>query len=85
MRRRDVLQVLAGAMVVAPGAATAQTATKIYRVGTLTVGPPIPPTVGTGAMLIGALAQRGFTLGKNLAYEARGAAGNVSQMSNLMQ
>ena len=51
MRRRDFIQVLAGAMMVAPGAAAAQTSAKIYRVGTLTVGPPIPPTAGTGAML----------------------------------
>ena len=58
MRRRDVLQALAGAILVAPGAATAQTSTKVYRVGTLTVGPPIPPTTGTGAMLIDGLAQR---------------------------
>jgi putative ABC transport system substrate-binding protein len=36
-------------------------------------------------MLIAGLAQRGFTLGQNLAYEARGAAGNVSQTPNLMQ
>ncbi len=85
MRRRDVLQALAGAILVAPGAATAQTSTKVYRVGTLTVGPPIPPTTGTGAMLIDGLAQRGFKLGQNLAYEARGAAGKVSQTLNLMQ
>jgi putative ABC transport system substrate-binding protein len=43
------------------------------------------PTTGTGAMLIAGLAQRGYTLGQNLAYEARGAAGKVGQMSNLMQ
>src|ERR1700733_2795580 len=85
MRRRDVLQAFAGAMLAAPTAAGAQTSAKVYRVGTLTVGPPIPPTVGTGAMLIDGLAQRGFKLGQNLAYEARGAAGKVSQTANLMQ
>jgi ABC-type uncharacterized transport system substrate-binding protein len=85
MRRRQVLQLLAGAMIAAPGAAAAQTAAKTYRVGTLTVGPPIPPTAGTGKMLIDGLAQRGFKLGQNLAYEARGAAGKVSQTANLMQ
>ncbi|HZC56188.1 MAG TPA: ABC transporter substrate-binding protein [Xanthobacteraceae bacterium] len=63
----------------------AQTAEKTYRLGTLTVGPPIPPTAGTGAMLVAGLAQRGFTLGKNLAYEARGAGGKLDQMANLMQ
>jgi putative ABC transport system substrate-binding protein len=36
-------------------------------------------------MLIEGLAQRGYTLGQNLTYEARGAAGKVSQLPNLMQ
>ena len=85
MRRRDVIQLLAGAMVAAPCGATAQTPAKTYRLGTLTVGPPIAPNAGTGAMLIEGLAKRGYTLGQNLAYEARGAAGNVSQTANLMQ
>jgi putative ABC transport system substrate-binding protein len=85
MRRRDVLKILAGATIGAPYGVAAQTPAKIYRLGTLTVGPPIAPTAGTGAMLIAGLAQRGFTLGQNLAYEARGAAGNVSQTPNLMQ
>ncbi len=43
MKRRDVLQLLAGAMIAAPGAAAAQTPAKIYRLGTLTVGPPMRP------------------------------------------
>jgi putative ABC transport system substrate-binding protein len=84
MKRRDVLKMLAGATM-APYGAAAQTPAKIYRLGTLTVGPPIPPTAGPGAMLIAGLAQRGFMLGQNLAYEARGAAGNVGQMPSLMQ
>ena len=52
MRRRDVIQLLAGAMVAAPCVAAAQTPAKTYRLGTLTVGPPIAPNAGTGAMLI---------------------------------
>jgi putative ABC transport system substrate-binding protein len=36
-------------------------------------------------MLVAGLAQRGFALGQNLAYEARGAAGNVDQTPSLMQ
>src|SRR5262245_48103521 len=32
------------------------------------------------AVLIGALTQRGYKLGQNLTYEARGAAGQLSQM-----
>ena len=85
MRRRDVIGFLAGAMVAVPYGAAAQTAGKTYRLGTLTVGPPIAPDAGTGKMLIEGLAQRGYTLGQNLTYEARGAAGKVSQLPNLMQ
>jgi len=85
MRRRDFVQLLAGAAITAPYGAAAQTNAKTFRLGTLTVGPPIPPTQGTGAMLVAGLAKRGYTLGQNLAYEARGAAGNMSQMANLMQ
>jgi putative tryptophan/tyrosine transport system substrate-binding protein len=85
MRRRDVLQVIACAIAVAPKTVGAQTAAKTYRIGTLTVGPPIPPTEGTGKMLVEGLAKRGYKLGENLAYEARGAAGKMPQMPNLMQ
>ena len=85
MRRRDILKIIAGAVTIAPYRAAAQTAVRTYRIGTLTVGPPIPPTAGTGKMLVDGLAKRGFNLGQNLAYEARGAAGKVSQMPNLMQ
>jgi putative tryptophan/tyrosine transport system substrate-binding protein len=85
MRRREFVTLLAGAAIACPRGAIAQSPPKILRLGTLTVGPPIPATAGTGKMLIDGLAQRGFKLGDNLAYEARGAAGNVAQMANLMQ
>ena len=85
MRRRDVLQIIAGAVTAAPCRVFAQTAAKTYRIGTLTVTTPIPPTAGTGKMLVDGLATRGFNLGQNLAYEARGAAGNNGQIPNLMQ
>jgi putative tryptophan/tyrosine transport system substrate-binding protein len=84
MKRREFIAFLGGMAIAAPRETIAQTS-KIYRVGTLTVLPPMSPTAGTGAMLIAGLAQRGYTLGQNLAYEARGAAGKVGQMSSLMQ
>src|SRR5262249_62242582 len=58
---------------------------KVSRLGTLTAGPPMSPASGDAAVLIGALTQRGYTLGQNLTYEARGAAGNLSQMPQQMQ
>ncbi len=84
MKRREFIALLGSVAVISPRNATAQTA-KTYRLGTLTVGPPIAPTEGTGKILIEGLAQRGFKLGQNLAYEARGAAGKVDQTPNLMQ
>jgi putative ABC transport system substrate-binding protein len=84
MKRREFIAFLGGMAIAAPRETIAQTS-KIYRVGTLTILPPMSPTAGTGAMLIAGLAKRGYTLGQNLAYEARGAAGKVGQMSNLMQ
>ena len=88
MQRRDFITLLGGAAAswrfASPRAAIAQTA-KVYRLGTLTPGPPIISTAGTGAILITALAKRGYTLGKNLAYEARGAAGNKGRLPQLVQ
>src|SRR5580700_9423197 len=84
MKRREFIAFLGSVAIAAPRGAIAQTS-KIYRLGTLTVGPPIPSTAGTGAVLVAGLAQRGYTLGQNLAYEARGAAGKVGQTPQLMQ
>jgi putative ABC transport system substrate-binding protein len=84
MRGREFIAFLGSLAITAPGESTAQTS-KVYRLGTLTVQPPMVPTAGAGGFLIDGLAQRGYTLGKNLAYEARGAAGKVDQMPQLMQ
>jgi putative tryptophan/tyrosine transport system substrate-binding protein len=84
MQRREFIAFVGGMAFAATGGAIAQTS-KIYRLGTLTVGPPIPATAGTGAVLVAGLTKRGYTLGQNLAYEARGAAGKLAQMPQLMQ
>jgi len=85
MRRREFMKLAGGAAALWPLAARAQPSGKVYRLGTLTAGPPIPPKAGFGAMLTNSLAKRGYTLGKNLAYEARGAAGKVDRTPQLMQ
>ena len=64
--------------IAAPRAAYRRRPAKIYRLGTLTVGPPISRHRAAPArFIIAALAQRGYALGQNLAYEARGAAGKI--------
>src|SRR6185437_11005326 len=87
MRRREFIKCIGGAAAawpLAPDRAMAQSS-KIYRLGMLGAGPPITATSGDGAILVNSLAKRGYVLGKNLAYEARGAAGKKGQLPQLMQ
>src|SRR4029079_15150496 len=72
MKRRDFIATLGGFAVVGPHRASAQSA-RTYRLGPLLPGPPLPPTMGRGALLIEELGKRGYKLGQNLVYEPRGA------------
>jgi putative ABC transport system substrate-binding protein len=85
MDRRQVIGLLAGGAAWPLGAATviAQSA-KHYRLGTLNAGQPMNPAAGTGAILFGSLAKRGYVLGQNLSHEARGSAGKNEVMPRLM-
>jgi hypothetical protein len=62
MRRRDVVKLLAGAMVAAPYCVAAQTA-KTYRLAMFASGPAFPADSPIAKILTGALAQHGYTLG----------------------
>ena len=84
MKRREFIALLGSMALAAPRGGMAQTS-KAYHLGTLTVLPPMAPTAGAGALLIAGLAKRGYRLGENLSYEARGAAGKVDQVPKLMQ
>ncbi|HKF13290.1 MAG TPA: hypothetical protein VKB89_32025, partial [Xanthobacteraceae bacterium] len=66
MKRRDVLRLLAGAMMTVPRGASAQTPAKTYRLASLTAGSPVPVNSPNGAMLFSALAKNGYTLAQNL-------------------
>lgn len=87
MRRREFIALTAGAAAAWPLAPVTTIAqpSRIYRLGTLGAGPPIAATAGDGAILVDSLAKRGYTLGQNLAYEARGAAGKKGELPRLMQ
>lgn len=83
MKRRDVLQLLAGAMIAAPRGAAAQTGTKTYRLASLTGGPPLAADSPPAKIVMGVLAEHGYTLGQNLTYEAQGAAADLSKLPQL--
>jgi putative tryptophan/tyrosine transport system substrate-binding protein len=68
-----------------PAPAIAQTTSKIYRVGSLSPGPPLDEKSPLGAILLQQLEQHGYTLGKNLAFEARGAAGQISKLGEIVR
>ena len=85
LRRRDFIPILVGSAILSPFTVIAQTPPKIYRLSSLTGSVPLNPTSGEGAVLIAALAQRGYVLGQNLVYEARGAAGQLNQVPEILQ
>src|SRR5476649_1018720 len=84
MQRREFITLVGGAAATWPLAARAQQPARVYRLGTLTPGLPISATSPLGAVLLGELAQRGYTLGQNLAFDARAAGGEKSRLSQLL-
>jgi putative ABC transport system substrate-binding protein len=85
MKRRDVIQLLTGAMMAVPCRVAAQTTTTTYRLASLTVGGPLPANSPVGTIVIPALAQRGYTLGQNLGYQAYGADMQLARLPQLAQ
>jgi putative ABC transport system substrate-binding protein len=83
MKRREFIA-LAAMTVAAPHQVMAQ-ADRVYRLGTLTGGPPMTSEAGDGAILIRALAERGYRLGQSLQHEPKGALGKSERMPQLVQ
>jgi putative tryptophan/tyrosine transport system substrate-binding protein len=85
MRRREFITLLGSAAAAWPLAARAQTAPKAFRLGTLMPGLPLDEKNPLGAVLLKALEQHGYVLGKNLSLDARGAGGQVSKLGELVR
>ena len=85
MRRREFIALLSGAAIAGPRAAIAQSSSKVFRLGTLTPGAPLDEKNPLGAILLKAMEQHGYTLGKNLSLEARGAGGQVSKLGEIVR
>jgi len=87
MQRREFIGLLgatASALISWPLTAAAQ-APSVYRLGTLGPRDPFDDKSPFGSILIRVLAQRGYTLGQNLAFEARGAMGDMRRVPQLLQ
>jgi putative ABC transport system substrate-binding protein len=85
LRRREFITLLLGGAAAWPLAARAQTAPKAFRLGTLMPGLPLDEKNPLGAVLLKALEQHGYVLGKNLSLDARGAGGQVSKLGELVR
>jgi putative ABC transport system substrate-binding protein len=84
MRRREFISLLTGAAIVGPSAAVAQSS-KVYRIGTLATVAPFNEKSPFGVVLLRVLEQRSYTLGKNLTLDARGAAGQIGKLPELVR
>src|SRR6202011_5395372 len=85
MQRREFITLLgsaAASSVSWPRTASAQT-TFVYRLGALGPRDPFDDKSPFGSILVRVLAQRGFTLGQNLALDARGAKGDMRRVPQL--
>ena len=84
MTRRACLTLLGGAAVTWPGAVLAQPPATIARLGVLSGGVPVTDASPVGAALLRGLAQHGYTLGRNVALERRGAEGHSDRLPQLV-
>jgi putative ABC transport system substrate-binding protein len=78
------MTLVAGAAMAWPRAVVAQPS-KVYHLGNINTAVPMAETSPFGKILIGALTQRGYTLGLNLTYDARGAMGDNAKIPQLLQ
>jgi putative ABC transport system substrate-binding protein len=80
MKRREFITLLGGAAAAWPLAARAKSPAQVYRIGLLSTGAALADTSPQGAPLIRGLAQHGYALGRNLAFERRGSSAQTDRL-----
>ena len=89
MKRREFAKIAVGAaagvLIDRSPDSVAQPLSKTYRLGSLTGNVPLSANSPSAKPLLNAMAQRGYLLGKNLAYDARGAGGELAKIPQLME
>jgi putative tryptophan/tyrosine transport system substrate-binding protein len=85
MKRRDFIGLLGAVLIVRPEVGGAQSSAKTYRLASLTGNISLSANSPNAKALLNAMAERGYTLGKNLAYDARGASGELAKIPQLIE
>jgi putative tryptophan/tyrosine transport system substrate-binding protein len=85
VRRREFISLLGGAAFAWSRDGLAQTSSRVYRLGSLTPARPLSATSPDATVLLAVLAERGYTVGRNLAYDARASGGDNSKLPELLQ
>ncbi|MBI3706666.1 MAG: ABC transporter substrate-binding protein [Proteobacteria bacterium] len=84
MKLRWIIALIAIGLAATPVVAVAQLPAKIYRVGLLSPGGGLPDSEPRMAALIRGLAQRGYILDRNLAFERRSAQVQLARLPQLV-
>jgi putative ABC transport system substrate-binding protein len=84
MKRRQFLTLLAASLA-GRRAIAAQPASKSFHLGTVTPGMPIDENSPAGRILVRVLGERGYVLGRNLTFTARGAMRKISTLPDILQ
>src|SRR4051794_33421859 len=89
MNRRHVLHLLGGTatavgLAVMPVTTRAQSSGRQYRIGLLASGPVLADADPRVAAMIRGLAERGYRVERNLAFERRGADADMSRLPRLV-
>ena len=80
MTRREFIGLLSAVLIIRPEDGAAQSSARTYRLGSLTGNVSLSTNTPNAKALLNAMAERGYTLGKNLAYDARGANGELAKI-----
>jgi len=84
MDRRKIIQLVGGLGLAWPLTVFAQDLSKVRRVGLLSPGPAITDNSPFGTAMIKGLSERGYSPGKNLQFERRGAEGHLDRLPQLV-
>ena len=85
MRRREFITLIGSAALARSRDARGQASAKVYRLGSLDPARPLSANSPDATALLAVLAERGYTLGRNFAYDARASDGDNSKLPDVLK